>query len=143
MLTTANALRTGMFAASAVAVLAASFPVSAALWPAIPTPSTGEINLAIYDNMARIGEAQRATDPFCDVPDVVAISLSEDHAEQIVLSAMNPDGTRFDFWASEQSGTWTVTYARSDGITCVVGSGTGWTNGGAPSLFMHEAGITL
>jgi len=143
MHTTAKSFRTGMLAASAIAVLAAALPVSAALWPATPTPATGAINLAVYDDMPRVGRAQLPTDPFCDRPDIVAISLAEDYAEQIMLSAKNDDGTRFDFWASGPSGTWTVTYARADGVACVVGSGIGWSDGASAGTFLQEIGITI
>jgi hypothetical protein len=138
-----NFLRMGVFGAAATAVLAATLPVSAALWPATPAPVTGAINLALYDAVPRVGDAQLPTDPFCDSPDIVAISLTEDYAEEITLSAMNDDGTRFDFWASGQSGTWTVTYTRADGIACVVGSGTGWSDGAAPADFLQRAGVAL
>lgn len=122
------------------AILAVALPVSAAFWPA---PQEHRIDLSRYDAITRIGDAALPTDPYCDTPEMVDISLSEDFGERITLSALNPDNTRMDFWSSDMMGTWTVTYTRADGVMCVVGSGTGWTDGAAPGAFMEQAGVAL
>lgn len=106
-------------------------------------PAVSPMDLSVYDAMPRIGEAQLATDPYCDMPDTLAVSLVEDYAEEIVLSAQNPEGRRFDFWASDAFGTWTVSYTRADGVACVVGSGTGWQPGDSAGARMQQIGLRL
>lgn len=127
-------------AVAVVATAALALPVSAALWPQAQSP---HIDLSRFDAITRIGVEALPTDPYCDTPDVVDISLSEDFAERISLSAMNPDGTRMDFWSSDLMGTWTVTYTRADGIMCVVTSGTGWAEGASPAAIMRGAGVDI
>lgn len=119
-------------------LVASAFPVVAAQPPVQP-----DLDLSVYDQMPRVGNAQLATDPYCDRPDALAVSLSEDYAEEVVLTAQDMDGKRFDFWASETMGTWTVSYTRADGITCVVGSGTGWTSGDSAGAHMQQIGLRL
>lgn len=120
--------------------LVLALPAGAALWP---ERKHDTLDLARFDAITRIGAAALPTDPYCDTPEMIDISLSEDFAEKITLSALNPDATRMDFWSSDLMGTWTVTYTRADGVMCVVDSGTGWTAGAAPSQFMEKAGIIL
>ena len=132
--------RRAPIAIALAATAALALPVSAALWPQAQGHS---IDLSRFDAITRTGEAALATDPYCDTPDVVDISLSEDFAERISMSALNPDGTRMDFWSSDLMGTWTLTYTRADGIMCVVTSGTGWSVGSSPTAFMRDAGMAI
>lgn len=121
------------------AILAATaFPVAAAQPFVQP-----QIDLTVYDEMPRIGDAQLATDPYCDRPDALAASLSEDYAEEVVLTAQSMEGKRFDFWASGTMGTWTVSYTRADGVACVVGTGIGWESGDSAGAHMQQIGLHL
>ncbi|MFT4150748.1 MAG: hypothetical protein QM656_11180 [Paracoccaceae bacterium] len=134
-----NTTRTAI-AMGATVFLAIAVPAGAALWPAAPQKT---VDLARFDAITRIGAEALPTDPYCDTVDMIDVSLSEDFAERITLSALNPDSTRLDFWSSDLMGTWTVTYTRADGVMCVVGSGTGWRAGDAPARFMEQAGVAL
>lgn len=130
--------KTRHMALAGAAIATAALPAFAAMAPGVQP-----IDLTVYDQMPRIGEAQLATDPYCDRPDTLAIVLAEEYAEDVVATEANADGTSFDFWASEEFGTWTVSYTRADGISCVVGSGTGWDAGDNPSGPMREIGIDV
>lgn len=125
-------------ALAGAAIATAALPALAAMKPAVQP-----IDLSVYDAMPRVGEAQLPTDPYCDRPDTLAVSLGEEYGEEVMLSAMNPNGTSFRFWASDEFGTWTVSYRRSDGIACVVGSGTGWSRGDSAQARMQGLGIDL
>ena len=35
----------------------------------------------------------------------------------------------FEVWLSEEKGTWTILMTRSDGISCIMASGTSWREG--------------
>ncbi|MDH2327900.1 hypothetical protein QCN27_13600 [Cereibacter sp. SYSU M97828] len=120
------------------AIATTALPAFAAIRPETPS-----IDLAFYDAMPRIGEAQLPTDPYCDRSDTLAATLGEEYGEEVMLAAMNPNGTSFRFWASDEFGTWTVSYVRADGVNCVVGSGTGWTEGDSAAGHMQALGIDL
>lgn len=120
----------------------AAMAISAPAMAAQP-PTVQPMDLSVYDAMPRVGEAQLVTDPYCDQPDTLAASLIEDYAEAVVLSTRNPNGTRFDFWASAAGGTWTVSYTRADGVACVVGSGIGWQKGDSAGARMQQIGLSL
>ncbi len=113
---------------------------AAPAFAAQPAP-VAPMDLSVYDQMPRVGNAQLATDPYCDQPDALAASLVDDYAEEVVTTSDNADGTRFDFWASEEMGTWTVSYIRADGVACVVGSGTGWESGDSAGAQMQQIGL--
>jgi hypothetical protein len=135
--------RNGAFASAIAGFAILAVPASAALWAALPQPGTDSLDLTVYDTMPRIGAEQVPTDPYCDVQETLVINLTEEYGEELSLSALNPDQTRFDFWTSDDAGTWTVTYTRTDGVACVIGSGVGWAQGAAPGVFLSEVGVDL
>lgn len=123
-------------ALAGAAVTALALPVAAVM-----PPEGDRIDLAYYDSIQRTGNAQLASDPYCAAPATLAGDLSEAYGEDLVLSATRDNGRQFDVWASEASGTWTVSYTRPDGIACVIGSGTDWS-GNAPDT-LQDVGLRL
>lgn len=124
-------------------VLAGTVLTIAALPVAAVMPPQGDtVDLAYYDGVQRIGNAQLATDPYCATPETLAADLGEVYGEDIILSAAR-DSRQFDVWASGDAGTWTVSYTRPDGVACVIGSGTGWDDGDDASSRLQEVGLQL
>lgn len=54
--------------------------------------------------------------------DVVAL-LSQQHGESVHSIAIEGQGGIVEMWANAETGTWTLTLTRPDGITCLVGHG--------------------
>ncbi|QUS36407.1 hypothetical protein [Falsirhodobacter algicola] len=131
---------TRRLALAGAALTLAALPVHAAMPPAMKGET---VDLAYYDSISRTGTDQLPTDPYCAAPDMLAADLGEAYQEDIVLTAMNPDGTQFDVWASGAAGTWTVSYTRADGIACVIGSGTDWSTGDDASARLTDVGLPL
>ncbi|WP_045388471.1 hypothetical protein [Falsirhodobacter sp. alg1] len=116
------------------------------VWPAaavMPADRGAEpVDLAYYDSITRTGVDQLPTDPYCANPEMLGADLGEAYGEEVILSSSRSDGRKFDVWASDQQGTWTVSYTRPDGIACVIGSGTGWTGESSAKARLIEVGLT-
>ncbi|WP_128255088.1 hypothetical protein [Falsirhodobacter deserti] len=127
---------TSRLALAGAALTIAALPVSAAM-----PPQGDRVDLAYYDSITRTGNDQLPTDPYCAEPSTLAADLGEAYGEDLVLSAKRDNGRQFDVWASDAAGTWTVSYTRPDGISCVIGSGTGWDRGESASARLEEVGL--
>ena len=122
-------------ALSVVAVMTVAAPVSASLWAG---EDGAKADFARLDAMTRIGDAQLATDPYCDARPVVLMNLTDSYDERLKSSVAQDDGALLDIWASDDLGTWTAVYTRHDGIACVAGSGVGWTPGMSPEAALAQ-----
>lgn len=72
---------------------------------------------------------QSVQDPYCDAKDVIVEDLSHDFAETFEASLEQDQTVSLEVWASDLMGTWTVLHVEKDGLTCIVSSGFGWTDG--------------
>lgn len=125
-------------ALAGAALTAFALPVAAAM-----PPQGDTVDLAYYDSIHRTGNAQLATDPYCAAPSTLAGDLSEAYGEGLVLTATREGNRQFNVWASDETGTWTVSYTRPDGIACVIGSGTDWDAGDTGTAKLQDVGLRL
>lgn len=72
--------------------------------------------------------SQALDDPHCAGRDMISETLAHDFAERAVETRIAGDGLDIELWASDLMGTWTVVHHGHDGISCIIASGTGWTN---------------
>lgn len=56
----------------------------------------------------------------------VESALTERYGEQVVGRALDSNNQVMEVWASEETGTWTITITRPNGLTCLVASGTAY-----------------
>lgn len=68
-------------------------------------------------------------DPHCDTPPMIAASLVDDFAESRHDVWTQGVDLKMELWVSDLMGTWTLLHVGADGITCIVSSGFGWTEG--------------
>jgi len=64
----------------------------------------------------------------CADRDFVVARLAEYYGEKLDALGLRTDRELIEIWSSDQAGTWTILMTRSDGTSCVVASGTGWTS---------------
>lgn len=79
--------------------------------------------LAVQDFAARNGQIDA---PLCDSHQVITQTLSHDFEESMREHWVQAADMKLELWASDMFGTWTVLHLGTDGMTCVVSSGTGW-----------------
>lgn len=53
-------------------------------------------------------------------------SLTQNYGEERLYTAMRPDGTVIEMWGNKSTGTWSMFITLPNGISCSVGSGTGF-----------------
>ena len=75
----------------------------------------------------------------CDSAQVLANSLETDFEENFVNTSLQAEGLVMDLYASPNQGTWTLIHRGNDGISCVVSSGTGWTDASTPADVINIA----
>lgn len=127
-----------------ISLAAVALPVAAAMAP-IGRPDvkvTYQADLATLDAVTRTGAALELEDPFCDTPEVVAISLVEDYFETLQFSLWGKGEARLDLWSANATGTWTLVYTRTDGVACVAASGTGWADNLSSAEAVRLVGFT-
>jgi hypothetical protein len=78
------------------------------------------------------GTGQPFDEPHCAPHAQLAANLTHDFAERPVENRFRGDGLEMQLWASTLMGTWTLVHLGSDGIACIVTSGTGWTDAASP-----------
>ncbi len=86
---------------------------------------------SVYDVMADGSDA--VTEPTCQTNDALAATLTHDFAETPVAQAVEGDGLVMQLWSSDLMGTWTMVHRGTDGISCIVSSGIGWTTASTPA----------
>ena len=59
----------------------------------------------------------------CAPRDAIVNSLKAQYGETVQSSGLSEDGVLVEVYASDETGTWTITYTLPDGLTCLVASG--------------------
>lgn len=59
----------------------------------------------------------------CGPRDAVAQRLVEIYSESRKIAALNGDNSLLELFASETTGTWTITITQGSGLTCIVAAG--------------------
>lgn len=62
----------------------------------------------------------------CATRDIVVERLSSGYGESFQGGGLQSSNKVFEVWYSEEDGTWTILMTKSDGISCVMASGTDW-----------------
>ena len=55
--------------------------------------------------------------------------LQDKYGEQFHGGGLQNAQSIFEVWASDDTGTWTILRTRTDGVSCVMASGTNWVPG--------------
>lgn len=63
----------------------------------------------------------------CAQRDTIVAQLETNFAEKPRLAGLESATRIVEFWASDQTGTWTILLTGADGISCIAASGTAWT----------------
>lgn len=79
--------------------------------------------LAFLIGLAAPAAAQQA----CDTRDATAALLAGKYGERIVGNGLTPSGELAELWANPASGSWSFTFTRSDGTTCLMAFGEGFS----------------
>ena len=95
-------------------------------------------DLSVFDAITEIGEAQSVDVPYCDHRATLLSTLDHDFAERPRLQHSLARDRSVELWASDVMGTWTAVYTRSDGVSCVISSGIGWTAQTDPVALLTE-----
>lgn len=69
-----------------------------------------------------------AADAGCAPRQRIIAVLADKYSEGRIGAGLAFDGVVLEVWANAETGTWTVTIMRPDGIMCAVASGTGWSS---------------
>ena len=67
------------------------------------------------------------TRPICAERDVIVTTLATRYGESAVSLGLGPDNRVVEVFASEETGTWTITVTSVNGTTCLVASGDSYT----------------
>lgn len=93
---------------------------SVAAFPASP-------KLSVHDFVSKLPVTVQ--DPYCDTVDMIAASLTDDFAESRTDAWIQGADLKMELWTSDLMGSWTLLHVGVDGISCIVSSGFGWTDG--------------
>lgn len=74
----------------------------------------------------------------CATRDTVIERLAERYGESRQSIGMAPEGRVIEVFASEETGTWTITVTLPSGVTCLVASGEAYENVDEP---LQPAGV--
>ena len=69
----------------------------------------------------------------CALRETVVGKLADKYGERQVGAGVQTAANMFEVWASDTTGTWTILLTRSDGVSCIMASGTSWQGEGPPS----------
>jgi hypothetical protein len=75
--------------------------------------------------MPNLATAQ--TRPICAERDVIVNTLASRYGESAVSLGLGPGNRVVEVFASEETGTWTITVTSVNGTTCLVASGDSYT----------------
>jgi hypothetical protein len=70
--------------------------------------------------------AHGQTRPNCAPRDMVVVRLAERYGETRHAMGLGANNTVFELFASEETGTWTITTTTVNGLACLVASGEGF-----------------
>ncbi len=65
----------------------------------------------------------------CAERDMVVEKLEGRYGEAFAGGGLQNSSSVFEVWFSEEKGTWTILMTRSNGMTCIMASGTNWREG--------------
>lgn len=65
--------------------------------------------------------------PICGARDVIVNTLAVRYGETAVSLGLGPNNRVIEVFASEETGTWTITVTSVNGTTCLVASGDSYT----------------
>ncbi|MBF9035320.1 hypothetical protein HKCCE2091_13830 [Rhodobacterales bacterium HKCCE2091] len=82
------------------------------------------VGLAAFTSSA---VAQNANRPVCAARDVIVGALSSRYGETAQSLGLGPGNRVVELFASEETGTWTITVTSVNGTTCLVASGDNYT----------------
>ena len=66
---------------------------------------------------------------FCAERESVVKKLESGYGEAFAGGGLQNASRVFEVWMSEEKGTWTILMTRSDGVSCVMATGTNWRDG--------------
>lgn len=78
--------------------------------------------------LATEGAAQSPNRPICAQRDVIVSTLATRYGESAVSLGLGPGNRVVEVFASEETGTWTITVTSVNGTTCLVASGNSYTS---------------
>ena len=78
--------------------------------------------------------------PYCAADAEIEHTLDHDFSEALV-DAGGHQGMGTELWGSDQLGTWTLVAARTDGISCIIASGTGYSAQAEAETYYTVAGL--
>ena len=65
----------------------------------------------------------------CAERDSVVEKLETGYGEAFAGGGLQNSSRVFEVWMSEEKGTWTILMTRSDGMSCIMATGTNWRDG--------------
>lgn len=77
--------------------------------------------------LAHGAHAQTAQGPICAARDVIVAALATRYGETAVSVGLGPGNRVVEMFASEETGTWTITVTSVNGTTCLMASGVSYT----------------
>jgi hypothetical protein len=72
--------------------------------------------------------APLAAGPVCADRDIIVQKLAEKYGEVQRGLGLTGNGQVVELFASEKTGTWTITATRPDGSTCLIAAGEDWNH---------------
>ncbi len=104
-----------------------------------PSPYAAPANagLAVFSLVEKAAPALDS--PRCEAQAQMATVLMRDYDEAPVETRVVGDGLQVQLWGSLGAGTWTLVHNGSDGVSCVVSSGTNWTASSTPDDVFNSA----
>ncbi|MBU2957215.1 hypothetical protein Q4511_09220 [Paracoccus sp. 1_MG-2023] len=130
-------------AATGVALLSA-LPAAAAPQPGAPVEGWSAMRgvqpAAMLDHIDAmpLSEDAVADQPYCASDAEIQNTLTHDFSEELVVTA---GFAATELWGSEQMGTWTLVAARADETSCIIASGTGFSDQRTPDVYFQTAGL--
>jgi len=73
--------------------------------------------------VASLGTDTSAQNRNCAIHDTVVERLADAYGESRTAIAMNSDTSVLEIFASDETGTWTITVTKAGGLTCIVAAG--------------------
>ena len=85
-----------------------------------------------------LSEDAIADQPYCATDDEIQSTLTHDFSEELIVTA---GFAATELWGSDQLGTWTLVAARADETSCIIASGTGFSDDRTPDVYFQTAGL--
>lgn len=117
------------FVASGYAYVTADLDKAPAPRPMTPLTAYSAVetdDFSVFDVMA-VAAQNGVAAPRCDDHAALSSDLAGDFGETRVSQRTTGEDLVMELWASDAFGTWTMVHKGSDGVSCVVSSGTGWS----------------